>query len=312
MSDTPPIIVVGSHAPGIFLRVKRVPRAGETVIGWDFQEPMDGGKGSNQAIAAARLGAGVSFVGCVGCDRIGDDGERWMRDAGVDTRYLRRSSTTASGIGFIVLDDDGVPAMVTSMGANAELTKEDIDEALAGIDGARVLLTQFEIDPQIALYAARAARERGLIAIVNPAPAPDSPLAGLDAASILTPNETEAKVLVGLDPEAPIELELLARRTRERTDVEQVIVTAGERGAVGADQTGVWTVTPPAVKVVDTSGAGDVFCAALAVGLVAGHTLRAAAQWAVAVATLSVTRAGTIPAYPTQEEVTRFPGASSS
>ena len=291
--------------------MKRVPRAGETVIGWDFQEPMDGGKGSNQAIAAARLGAGVSFVGCVGRDRIGDDGERWMRDAGVNTRYLRRSATTASGVGFIILDHDGVPAMVTSMGANAELTQEDIDEALAGLNGARVLLTQFEIDPQIALYAARAARKRGLITIVNPAPAPDAPLAGLDVASILTPNETEAKVLIGLDPEAPIELERLAQRTREQTGVEQVIVTAGERGAVGADSSGVWRVTPPAVEVIDTSGAGDVFCAALAVGLVAGHPLRSAAQWACAVAALSVTQAGTIPAYPTQEEVTRFLGASS-
>ena len=308
MSETPQIVVVGSHAPGIFLRVKRVPRAGETVIGWDFQEPMDGGKGSNQAIAAAKLEARVSFVGCVGRDRIGDDGERWMRQAGVDTRFLRRSDTTASGIGFITLDENGVPAMVTSMGANAELSTADIDEALSASSGARVLLTQFEIDPQIALYAARAARERGLIAIVNPAPAPDAPLVGLDAASILTPNETEAKVLLGLDPEAPVALERLARQTREQTGVDQVIITAGERGAVGADQSGVWMVTPPAVEVVDTSGAGDVFCAALAVGLVAGHALPVAAQWACAVAALSVTRAGTIPAYPTRDEVNRFLG----
>jgi ribokinase len=308
MSDTAQIVVVGSHAPGIFLRVKRVPSAGETVIGWDFQEPMDGGKGSNQAIAVAKLGARVSFVGCVGRDRIGDDGERWMREAGVDTRYLHRSDTTTSGIGFIILDEDGVPAMVTSMGANAELTEAHIDEALAALNGAKVLLTQFEIDPQIALYAVRAARARGMIAIVNPAPAPEAPLEGLEAASILTPNETEAKVLLGLDPEAPVELERLAWQTHEHTGVEQVIVTAGEQGAVGAAKSGVWTVKPPTVDVIDTSGAGDVFCAALAVGLVEGRSLKAAAEWACAVSTLSVAKAGTIPAYPTRDDVNRFLG----
>lgn len=306
MSDLPQIVVVGSHAPGIFLRVKRVPRAGETVIGWDFQEPMDGGKGSNQAIAAARLGARVRFVGCVGRDRVGDDGERWMRDAGVDTRYLRRSTTTASGIGFIILDENGVPAMVTSMGANAELTEAEIGAALSASSGARVLLTQFEIDPKIALFAARTARALGMIAVVNPAPAPEAPLDGLEAASILTPNEAEAKVLLGLDPEAPAELPWLARQTRDRTGVGQVIITAGEHGAVGADDTGVWAVKAPVVPVVDTSGAGDVFCAALAVGLVEGYSLRTAAEWACAAAALSVSRAGTIPDYPFRDEVSRF------
>src|SRR5579864_4933309 len=94
------IVVVGSHAPGLFIRVKHAPAPGETVLGWDYEEPVDGGKGSNQAIAAARLGARVSFVGCVGRDRIGDEGARWMREAGVDVAHLRRSETTASGIGF--------------------------------------------------------------------------------------------------------------------------------------------------------------------------------------------------------------------
>ncbi len=306
MSDSSQIVVVGSHAPGIFLRVKRVPTAGETVIGWDFQEPVDGGKGSNQAIAAAKLGARVSFVGCVGRDRVGDDGARWMQEAGVDTRFLRRSETTASGIGFIILDENGVPAMVTSLGANAELTTSHIDEALNALPDAHILLTQFEIDPHIALYAARAARSRGMIAIVNPAPAPEAPLDGLDAASILTPNEGEAKVILGLAPEAPADLEFLARELRAQTGVERVLITAGEQGAVGIDSSGFWTIAPPPVDAVDTSGAGDVFCAALAMSLVEGHDFRAAAAWACAAATLSVCKAGTIPAYPTYDDVSRF------
>ena len=187
------IVVVGSHAPGLFVRVKRVPLAGETVIGWDFQEPDDGGKGSNQAVAAGRLGAAVSFVGCVGRDRIGDHGEQMMRDAGVDTHYLFRSETTSSGVGFIILDDRGVPAMVSTLGASGDLSAARVDEALSALADARVLLTQFEIPVEVALHAARRGRERGLTVIVNPAPAPETPVDGLDAASILVPNETEAQ-----------------------------------------------------------------------------------------------------------------------
>jgi ribokinase len=110
------IVVIGSHCPGLFIRVKRPPVPGETVIGWDFQEPIDGGKGSNQAIAASKLGGMVSFVGCVGQDRIGEEGARWMVEAGVDITFLKRSATTASGVGFILLDEQGVPAMVSGMG----------------------------------------------------------------------------------------------------------------------------------------------------------------------------------------------------
>ncbi|HVO41148.1 MAG TPA: ribokinase [Aggregatilineales bacterium] len=306
MSEIPPILVVGSHAPGIFLRVKRVPRAGETVIGWDFQEPVDGGKGSNQAIAAARLGGRVSFVGCVGRDRIGEDGERWMREAGVDTRFLRRSETTASGVGFIILDENGIPAMVTSMGANAEIRREDIATAIGAMQGSGVLLTQFEIDPPTALYAAQLARQAGMTAIVNPAPAPEFPVAGLEAATILTPNETEAKVLLGLEPDAVIDPAELAATLREKSRVEQLIITVGKDGAVGTDRAGIWKVAPPEVEVVDTSGAGDVFCAALAVGLVEGKPLKVAAEWACGAAALSVSKPGTIPAYPTRAEVDLF------
>jgi ribokinase len=272
MSDRSRIVVVGSHAPGLFIRVKRPPRLGETVIGWDFQEPVDGGKGSNQAIAVARLGAPVSFVGVVGQDRIGDEGDRWMSEAGVDTTFLRRSSTESSGIGFILLDENGVPAMVTTMGANKELSCEEIDQALDRLDDASVMLTQFEIDIEIALQAARSARERGLTAIVNPAPAPEE----------------------------------LVKKLREATGVPVVIITVGEGGAVGMDELGIWLSKAPKVEVADTSGAGDVFCAALAVGLIRGMDIRSASNWACLAAAVSVTKPGTIPAFPTLQAVERF------
>jgi ribokinase len=306
MSDIAQIMVIGSHAPGLFVNVKRVPRAGETVIGWGFHEPIDGGKGSNQAIAAARLGGRVRFVGCVGQDRIGDDGERWLREAGVDTSGLRRSATTPSGVGFIILDEKGIPAMVTSLGANAELSEADVDAALEKSPKPSVLLTQFEIDPHVALYAARRAREQGIIAIVNPAPAPETAISGLEAVDILTPNESEAKVLLGLDPEAPVAPVELVQRLSASSGIRRLIITLGEQGVIGLDKSGVWQIPAPQVDVVDTSGAGDVFCAGLAVGLAEGKSLREAAMLGCAAASLSVTCAGTIPVYPTRDEAEAF------
>jgi ribokinase len=306
MSDNSKIVVVGSHAPALFIRVKRPPKLGETVIGWDYQEPVDGGKGSNQAIAVARLGESVSFVGVVGKDRIGEEGERWMREDGVDTTFLRESDTTSSGTGFVMLDENGVPTIVTAMGANEELSREEIDAAFDRLKNASVMLTQFEIDIGVALHAARSARQRGLTVIVNPAPAPERPVGGLDAASILTPNETEAKVLLGLDPEEDADPADMVKDLREKTGALIVIITVGEDGAIGMDQDGIWHSKVPKVNVEDTTGAGDVFCAALAVGLVQGKSIRAASDWACAVAALSVTKPGTIPAFPTLKDVEEF------
>jgi ribokinase len=307
MNKLPPqVVVVGSHAPGIFMRVQRIPKAGETVIGWDFHEPMDGGKGSNQAIAAARLGLLTSFVGCLGKDRLAVEAENWLGEAGVDLSHLYYSQTKSTGIGFILLDADGVPAMVTSMGANEELDETRVERALAELARAQVMLTQFEIRPTVALHAARVARQYGMLAIVNPAPAADLRAADLSVADILTPNETEAKLLLGYEPDAPIETAALAQELLIESRVSCVLVTLGEKGIVGADSSGSWQETPPSVTVVDTSGAGDVFCAALAVGIVNGQDYRSASRWACKVATLSVTKAGTIPAYPTLAEVKTF------
>ena len=307
MRKTANIIVVGSHAPGLLMRVERIPLAGETVIGWDFQELVDGGKGSNQAIAAARLGAQVSFIGCVGQDRLGDEAESWMRQAGVDTDYLFRSVSTATGVGFIILSAEGVPLMVTSMGANAELTEKNVADALSQFDNGKVLLTQFEIRPAVALYATKIGHEQGMLTILNPAPFADVSLSEFKNCDILVPNETEAMGMLGIDPSQktrkPTEL---ADELRQRCQIRCVMVTIGEAGVAVSDENGCVQILPPAVQVVDTSGAGDAFCAALAVGLANGQMLRDSAKWACKVAALSVTRPGTILAYPTLTETEAF------
>ena len=306
MSSSSDIVVVGSHAPGIFLKVKRVPKAGETVIGWDFLEPKDGGKGSNQAISIGLLGGKVSFVGCVGRDRIGKDGETWMQEAHVDTTWLRHHERVASGVGFIILDDNGIPAMVTSLGANAEISTKQIDDALTAIKDAKISLTQFEIPLETAMYAARKAHELGMQTIINPAPAPEHQVEGLGIASFLVPNESEALVLIGKEAGSSYDEEELVNQLRKKSGAECVIITLGDKGIIGMDQDGRWKIAPPKVNVVDTSGAGDVFCAALAVGLVNGKDVRSASDWACKAASLSVTKAGTIPSYPTLNEVNDF------
>ena len=302
----PLLVVVGSHAPGIAVRVKRLPAEGETVIGWDLKEPQDGGKGSNQAIAAARLGLAVSFVGCVGNDRLGDECERILRAEGVDISYLFRINSKETGAGIIIVDENGVPAMITTLGANEELNTERVNSALDGLCNAKVLLTQFEIKPEVALHAAHIARRYNMTAIINPAPAAPVRLPDLEVADVLVPNEVEAKMLLGFDPNAQIELEHVAQQLRSRTNAKIVVVTSGDRGIVGADSSGVWRAPPPKVTVVDTSGAGDVFCAAFAAGLTKGLDHRAASIWACSVATLSVTKEGTIPSFPTSEEIDQF------
>jgi ribokinase len=302
----PQIVVVGSHAPGLFIHVKCIPVAGETVIGWGFSEPVDGGKGSNQAIAAARLDARVSFVGSIGDDRIGREAETLLRQEKIDITYLRRSLTRPTGVGFILLDDNGTPAMVTSMGANEELDKEFVDEALSHMQGTKILLTQFEINPKVALHAAQIAHQMGMISIVNPAPASENSLTGLDYVDILIPNDLEAKQLLGLNPGTDADLCELAKSLLEKTGCGCVMITVGEKGVVVANRKSIRHIAPPAIKTVDTSGAGDVFCAGVAVGVLEGKDLIKAAEWACYVAAHSVAVPGTIPSYPRRKEVQKF------
>lgn len=306
MISSPQIVVVGSHGGGLFVHVKRIPVAGESVMGWGYEEPVDGGKGSNQAIAAARLGARVAFVGCVGMDRYAELGERALREAGVNLDFLKRSATQSSLGGFVILNEQGVPAIVGLRGANSELGKDDVETALKQLRGARILITQFEILPEVALHTAKIARQLGMTTILNPAPAPDDPIGPLPYVDYLTPNETEARSLLGIGPESETNSADMARLLLEKYIPGCVMVTAGSRGVYIADGDGVRRVGTPSVQAVDTTGAGDAFNAALAVSLLRKNTLADAAAQACLVAAYTVTKQGTIPIFPTQEEIEGF------
>jgi len=303
------IVVVGSHVQGLFMRVERFPTADETVLGWDYREALDGGKGSHQAIACGRLGLPTSFVGCVGKDRLGERAAEWMSEAGVDLTYLRRSETTATGCGFVMIKPDGIPAITTAMGANEEFSAADVDRAEAALAGARIALVTFEIPVATALYAVRRAHELGAFTVLTPGPAeplPRDALAGLD---LLVPNRTEAGILMGLAASVRLPAGELAQRLQDYFSLQKIIITLGEEGAVVTDGAEQQMVPACKVQVVDTPGAGDAFTAGLAFGLLAGVPLVQAARFGCLTAARAITIRESIPGFGTLAEIVDFAAA---
>lgn len=302
------IIVVGSHAPGLLVSVDAFPRPGETILGHSMTSPLDGGKGSNQAIAAAELGGRVAFVGRVGDDDLGATAIALMSGRGIDVSHLSRSEKESTGSGINIVDRHGIPEMIVIPGANTELSIEHVSAAFDTFSHPKIVLTQMEINPLVALHAARVGKEHGAISIVNAAPATNWPLPPgerVNVVDILVVNETEAASLDtgSTDSQMPGDAAALAARLQKLLHAGTVIITLGERGLVAREGEASWALDAPAVVASDTSGAGDVFCAALAVVLTEGLSIREASVWANSVAGISVTRAGTIAGFPTREEV---------
>jgi ribokinase len=294
----PRIVVVGSYAVGLVMRVPRVPAVGETVLGHSFAQ-MDGGKGSNQAVACARLGADATFVAAVGDDAFGDRALALLAHEGVDTTFVRRVTGIPTGIGFISVADDGDNAIAVDLGANRQLAPEDVDRAADTISAADAVLVQLEIPVATALHALAVARRHGVRAMLNPAPAQPLPAAHLRDVDILTPNRGEAAILSG---QPAGEAAGMAHALRDATGAI-VVLTVGERGAVIADGAGSRAVPAYTVEVVDTTGAGDGFSAALAVALAEGRNLDTAVAFACAAGAYCVQSAGTVPSYGSRAQV---------
>jgi ribokinase len=300
MNASPRILVVGSYATALVMETERLPLAGETLIGRNFRE-VHGGKGSNQAVQAARLGSSVSFLARVGADAHGDAMLALMAEEGVDTGGVIRDQKIPTGVGFIVVDAQGRNLITLDMGANQALTPADL-EARAGLfSGVAAVIAQQEIPVKTALAALRMGRAAGAVTLLNPAPAAD--LSGYDLSEVdfLLPNETEARICAGLPADTPIDA--TAARLRA-LGCNNVIITLGEAGCLWLDEHGKSLLVPGfSVQAVDSVGAGDAFCAGFAVGLSEGKTIPDALRFAHAVAALSVTRPDTIPSYHTRSEV---------
>jgi len=294
--DRPIITVVGSFAVGLTLRSSRFPVRGETLLGSDFQQGP-GGKGSNQAVQAARLGADVEFVAMVGRDQFADVAHDLYRQEGVGTRYLTATDECNTGVGFILLDTQGDNRIVLDPGANRLLTPALVDRAAERIGQSQVVLTQLEIPLETAIHTLRLAREAGALGILNPAPARPVPLNQLGLCDVITPNETELRILLGRTPDDPADSLDLCRELLA-AGVRTVVLTRGAQGALVVSGDDVVSVPTFAVEAVDTTGAGDSFSATLAVSLAAGLGLADAVRRATAAGALTCTKLGVVPALP--------------
>jgi ribokinase len=304
------VVVVGSHVQGLFMRVSRFPGPDETVLGWDYKEALDGGKGSHQAIACARLGLPTHFVGRIGQDRLGEIGVSWMADAGVDLSYLNRSKQTATGCGFVMINPDGIPAMTTAMGANAEFSTADVDRAKPILSQAKLVLITLEIPISTALYAARLARQLGAFTILTPGPAEAVHSSAFADVDLLVPNENEASTLLSEPPDVQQEPSRLADRLREYLGLKQVVITLGENGAFVANAETTQALPAFKVTVVDTPGAGDAFTAGLAFGLYHETSLVDATIFGCLTAARSVTVQESVPGFGTLVEIGEFAKAN--
>jgi ribokinase len=305
--SVPRIAVVGSYATGLTMRVDRIPGAGETLLGRGYRVDF-GGKGSNQAVGCARLGTRVDFVASIGNDSFGEMALSLYRDEGIDVAHVTRSDEVPTGVGFIVVEaKSGQNCIVLDPGANELLTAEDVSASANALKSAAVVLTQLEIPAEAAEAALTIGRTAGAVTILNPAPVRPLTASLLRMVDVLTPNETEAKVLADRAPDASIDPETVAYELIAR-GVKQVVMTLGEKGALLIGSSECQRFPAVRVRAVDTTGAGDAFNAGLATALAHGTSLEEAVQFAVIVGAMAVTKDGVIPALPRRSEVLEFCG----
>lgn len=299
---SPKITVVGSYVVGMTIRAPRFAVVGESLIGTDF-DMGPGGKGSNQAIGAARLGAQVNLLEKIGKDIFAQEALKFYASEGMDSKYIIQDPESYTGVAFITLNQAGENLIVVDVGANDQLSSEDVDVFQPVIADSDVVMSILEIRAEPAARAMALGREAGAITILNPAPARPLPESIYKDIDVLTPNETELKILLGIAPDEPGDVIELARAIQKR-GVGSVVVTRGEAGALVVHSDGSVTEIPGIeVDVVDTTGAGDAFNAALGTALGEGRTLTEAARFAVVAGGLCCTKLGVIPALPYRQAV---------
>jgi len=295
------IVVVGSSNTDMVIQLDRIPRPGETILGGNFVMAA-GGKGANQAVAAARAGGDVTFVARVGRDMFGDEALAGFEKDGICVDHVVRDKECPSGVALIFVAKDGENSIAVASGANGRLNPADVQKAQRAITSAAVLVMQLETPLPTVLIAAEIAAKAEVPVILNPAPA--CPLSDelLRLVSVLTPNETEAELLTGI----PVTDDASAERAADNLlarGVRTVIVTLGPRGAFVASEEFRGLVPGFEVKAVDTTAAGDVFNGALAVALAKQQPWPEAVRFANAAAAISVTRLGAQPSAPKRKEI---------
>ena len=297
----PRIMVYGSYCVGMTMSCQTFPVAGQTVLGKNFQQ-LHGGKGANQAIAAARMGGDVCYVSCVGKDALGDAAMALFEAEGLDAR-IRRSEAHPTGVGFVMVDQTGENRILINFDACMEISADDIDALSDELGKCKILLMQLEADIPTIAYAAKKANEMGVMVILNPAPYREIPPELLENVDVITPNESEAKQMLGISPEVDVPIEELANQLLQ-TKIPHVIITLGEKGSILANRSGILHIpVEKKVTAVDTTGAGDTFAGSLAVALGEGFDYPEAIAFANRAAGISVTRHGVVESIPYRNEL---------
>ena len=306
--QNPKVVVVGSFNMDLVVQAGRRPQTGETLMGEEFGMFI-GGKGSNQAIAAARLGANVTMIGRLGTDLFGDTLMAAHTEEGIYTDYVIRDTEVGTGVASILIDADGDNSIVLVPQANMRLSVEDIERASEFIAAADVLLLQLEVPIAASQRAAEIAKSNGATVVLNPAPAQELPDDFLAQVDILTPNEVETESLSGVRVSTATDAERAAKVLLDK-GLSAVILTLGERGALLLTPDLTQQVPAYSVEVVDTTAAGDAFCGALATGLARDDNLVDAVGFANAAGALAVTVLGAAPSMPNVAQVEAFRGAA--
>ncbi len=295
------IIVIGSSNTDMVVKSKKLPTPGETVIGGTFlMNP--GGKGANQAVAAARLNGDVIFITKTGNDLFGEQSKQLFDNEGIDTRYIIKDPKNPSGVALIAVDENGENFIVVAPGSNAALSAYDIDDAVYLTDKSDVFLMQLEIPLSTVEFVAEKAVKNGNRIILNPAPARQLSGELLSSLYVITPNEGEAEVLTGINVHDEISAGMAADRLFQK-GVKNVVITMGAAGAYVRSETISRMVPVVPFKPVDTTAAGDVFNGALAVAISEGKKLVDAVAFANKAAAISVTRMGAQASAPYRKEV---------
>lgn len=301
MSLQKPIVVIGSTNTDMVIKTPRFPAPGETLLGGKFFM-FPGGKGANQAVAAARLGASVTFVAKTGNDVFGERARVHFGAEGIDTRYVFNDPENASGVALITVDDAGENTIVVAQGANGALSPADLARATPALKTAAIILMQLEIPLQTVMAAAETAFVSGVKVILNPAPARDLPARLFPMLFMITPNRNEASRLTGISITDDASLERAARMLAS-FGVRHVVITLGADGAAIYDGGALVHVPAPVVKAIDTTAAGDVFNGAVAMAIAAGKPVGEAVGFGNRCAALSVTRMGAQTSAPYLHEI---------
>jgi len=295
------IVVVGSSNTDMIVKSARIPQPGETILGGEFSTAA-GGKGANQAVAAARAGGNVTFIARIGNDMLGKQALVRFKKDGIDTTHVFNDNSAPSGVALIMVSESGENSISVASGANANLNPDDIKRSKSKIEEADILLMQLESPIETIQTAAEIAKSSGIKVILNPAPAQELSSELLASIDIITPNETETEILTGIKVNTEEDLDNAVDKLLA-TGITTVLITLGSKGVLIAQENMNKIIPAYKVEAVDTTAAGDVFNGAFAVALANGLSLEEAVYFGNAAASISVTRLGAQPSAPMKSEI---------